>query len=697
MNAVYRFGRFELQVPGRTLLVDGAPCPLGARAFDVLLALIQRRERVVTKNELLDLAWPGMVVEENNLTVQISALRKALGSQAIATIPARGYQFTATCDADQSHPSTSATPKEGSGSKMARRLVAVACAGVCRWSELVERDAASASRQWSALRGQFVEPQIATFCGDVIEIVPERILIMFRSAIDAMAWSLDLQERLEHERRAGPMALRVRVGILVEDGVFDGSRLVGDAVHIAERLQRLGQDDQIIVADAVRDFLAARLPVDFAAIDELQPSNFCRPIKAYRAVARRRTAASTLISPRLMWDRRPTIAVLPFDTEASAENSYFGDGITEEIITSLALNRSLFVIARSSTLRFKGQRTSAESVAAQLGVRYILRGALRRMLNRLRINVELIDAEAARVIWADRFDGESDDLFSFQTRIAACIANTIDPVVREAETEPLYRRPTENLDAYDCVLRGLSLQFTGAFEDFELAGTLFQRAIELDPRYAQAAAHRAWWFALSIGEGRSTQIEVDRCAAERLSMHAMELDPRDAWILCVTGHIQSFLKKRFQPALDLFEHALELNPSCAIAWARSGTTLAYIGRGDEALERVRNAVRLSPFDPASYSFCTTNGIACIVIGHYDEAVVWLSRACRLNPHYRAAARMLISAKSLAGEVGEARALACEFLAQQPDFRISGFASWYPLQPPYLDRVLDGMRTARLPE
>ena len=239
---------------------------------------------------------------------------------------------------------------------------------------------------------------------------------------------------------------------------------------------------------------------------------------------------------------------------------------------------------------------------------------MRRHKQRLRIHAVLLDAASNREIWSERYDGVDEDLFTFQDQIASSISAAIDPRVREAEISRIRGRPTDSFDAYDCVLRGLSVQYNLNRRDLEIAGEMFQRAIELDPSYGQAHAHLAWWHNLRIGEGHSTNVGVDQQLADEFARRAVELDPGDAWSLAVCGHVQSFLRKRFRPALDLFAQALELNPSCATAWALSGLTLAYTGHGEEALARVQNALRLSPFDQLSFWFCTTNGIASIVAG-----------------------------------------------------------------------------------
>jgi len=355
------------------------------------------------------------------------------------------------------------------------------------------------------------------------------------------------------------------------------------------------------------------------------------------------------------------------------------------------------VIARASTLHYRGSTLAPNDIAAELGVRYLLVGTVRRAPQRLKILAELMDVDTQRSIWSERYEGSDEEIFAFQARIASSIAAAIDPRVQEAEIARAVARPTGSLTAYDCVLRGLSVLYSFKSGDFALAGEQFRRAIALDSQYAQAHAHLAWWHNLRVGEGRSPDLNEDAMAAERLSRRAVELDSRDAWALSVAGHIQSFVRRNFKVAMDMFDQALEINPSCATAWSRSGTTLAYMGHGEQALERVRNAMRLSPFDQQAFAFCTTNGTASLVAGHIDEAVAWLSKARRLNPGYRAASRNLIAALALSGETEEAHAQAQEYLSEDPAFRVSVFGSWYPLREPHLSRLLDGLRQAGLPD
>ncbi|MCU0928648.1 MAG: winged helix-turn-helix domain-containing protein [Burkholderiaceae bacterium] len=466
-------GRFELHPDERQLRLDGQSVPLGARAFDVLLALVERRDRIVAKSELFDLAWPGMVVEENNLSVQISTLRKLLGASAIVTVPGRGYRFA--------------------------------------------------------------------------------------------------------------------------------------------------------------------LPI-----------------------ASQRGAPEAMVSPR------PEIAVLPFETHGRDE-AYFGDGVTEEIITALSANRGLFVIARHSTLRYRGSTCTPKEIAGELGV-----------------------------LWSDHFDASDEDLFGVQTRVAAAIAAAIDPRVEAVEIDAALKRPTSSPSAYDHLLRALAVMHHFDDGGFERAGELLRHAIELDPAYARAHAQLAWWHMLKVGEGRGAAGVEDGRLALQLARRATELDPLDALALSVAGFAESVVHRNFDAALDQFEQALSIHPSCAFAWARSAATLAFVGRGEEALHRIGVAMRLSPFDPLAFAFCTTAGAACIVADRRDEAVNWLARARRLNPSYRNARHLHVAALALAGRLDEAREQARALLNVEPMFDVATFGDRYPQQEPHRGQLLDALRRAGLP-
>lgn len=693
LGSPLKFDRFEISPANRTLFVDGVVVPIGSRAFDLLTALIERRERVVSKNELLDLAWPGLVVEENNLSVQISSLRKLLGPLSIATVAGRGYRFTVPefCQAG----APGAGPPEESPDRIQRRLGTVACADIMNWEESLQADAPGSTAAWKYIRASLLDNLVPIYGGKTLDASTQGVLLEFPSAVNATRWALDLQDRLAQRDDARLGGLQLRVSLGVDDAIVDDGRLVGEGVQAtARRLARIGPG-QVVTDHIVRSLVCRRLPVRFEKLNGVGGADEEGLDAGYLLRAKRAPAGHS--TQAVKWGALPGIAVLPFRTDDANLDPYFGDGMTEEIITALSVNRGLLVIARASALHYRGSTRPPSEIAGELGVRYLLVGTVRRSQQRLRILAELMDAESQRAIWSEHYEGAEEDIFAFQARIASSIAAAIDPRVQEAEIARAVARPTGSVNAYDCVLRGLSVLYSFRHGDFEIAGEHFRRAIALDAQYAQAHAHLAWWHNLRIGEGRSPEMNDDALAAEQHSRLAVELDQRDAWALSVAGHIQSFVRKDFKVAMDMFDQALAINPSCATAWSRSGTTLAYMGNGEQALERVRNAMRLSPFDQQAFAFCTTNGTASIVAGHLEDAVAWLGKARRLNPGYRAASRNLIAALALSGEIDEARAHAQEYLLGDPAFRVSIFGGWYPLRDPHLGRLLAGLRLAGLPD
>jgi adenylate cyclase len=585
-----------------------------------------------------------------------------------------------------------------------RRLAAVAFADVAGFSRLVEANDVETTRRWKALRHDLLEPKIHEHHGKLLRVIGDALFVEFGSAVDAVQWAHDVQRALadpgvEPVGEPANEAIQLRIGINVEDVMVDGDDLHGDGVNIAARVQQLAKPGETLVTAAVYEYVWNKVGIAMTDLGEQAFKNIRRPIRVYKLeTTNAGVAPSTRAQSYLSWTNRPSIAVLPFRTVGGvAGEEYFGEGITEEIIGALARSRSLFVIARHSTLQYRNRTSDMKQIAAELGVRYIVDGSVRKGASRLRISCELIDANLNRTIWAERYDGATEDVFELQDEMAARIGATIEPRVYEAEVARIRGKPTENLDSYDCLLRALSLFYPLEDPTFLQAGAYLDRAIELDGAYAQAHAYKAWWYVLLSGEGLTKDFERDVAAADAESQLAVSLDPNDAFALAVAAHIQAFLHKRVELASEMFERAHRLNPNSAFAWGISGSTCCFMGHPEEALERLRIASKLSPFDPLNFFFWTVGGLAEFVAGRYDQAVGWLRKARRANPRFRAAHRTLAASLGQMNLAAEAQVAARDLLAVDPGFRISGLISWYPLREPDLNRFADGLRAAGLPE
>lgn len=585
-------------------------------------------------------------------------------------------------------------------SVITRRLAAIAFADVAGFSRLIALKDVDTVLRWRSLRTEIMEPHMARHGGRIAEIAGDAVLAEFPSVVNAVQWAADVQRALARTNSSDDSsALFLRIAINVDDVIDDDGVLQGDGVNIASRIHQAAEPGQIVVTAAVRDYVMNRLPLTFHDLGTPPMKNITRTVRIYTVQWTEGARGDPIAQPYLQWAARPTIAVLPFRTLGGTDDeSYYGEGITDEIITGLSRNRSLYVIARNSTLRYRDREKDLRQIASELDVRYVLDGSVQRQGTRLRINTELIDIIGNISIWAQRYEGSTSDLFEFQDRIAGSILSSIEPRVRAVETARLGDRPTESLDAYHCVLRAMSLLYDFTLESYIEAGELLERAIVLDPSYAQAYAYLGWWLNFWIGDGWSRNPDADTARALSVSQHAIELDPEDPFALAVAAHILSFRGKNPEEAIYLFEKALALNHNSAFAWGLSALTLAYLGRPDEANERLQNVWRLNPFDPLNFYFWIVAGIVEFVAGRYQEAIVWLRKSRRASPRFLACLRMLAAALAASGDEAGARQVAEELLANDPTFRVSNFISWYPLRrPDDLARLKKALLAAGLPE
>jgi adenylate cyclase len=580
-----------------------------------------------------------------------------------------------------------------------RRLAAIAFADVAGFSRLIAANDVETLRRWKALRSEIIEPLMLRHGGRIAEIAGDAVLVEFPSAVDAVRWAAQTQ-RAQHAQHdaADPFALKLRIGINVDDVIDDDGILQGDGVNIAARIQQAAEPGQIVVTANVREYVTNRLPLKFRDLGTPPMKNIARPVRVFAIEWLDGSEAKHAAQPYLQWSSRPTIAVLPFrNVGGRDEDEYFGEGITDEIITSLSRSRSMYVIARNSTLRYRDRDKDARQIAGELDVRYLLDGTVWRQGAQLRLKADLLDVAGNRSVWSQRFDGANDDVFAFQDRIAARIIGSLEPRVRAVEMARADERPTDSLDAYNCVLKAMSRLYLFTDDGYREARHLLERAVSLDPSYAQAHAYTAWWLNFVLGECRSADPAADRDRALKASQRALQLDAEDPFVLCVAAHLHAFLGKELDHASDLFDRALALDENSVFAWGLSALTQAYLGHPDEALERLQNVWRLNPYDPLNFYFWIVAGIAEFVAGRYGEAIAWTRKSSRAKPRFVAALRILAASLALSGDEEAARAVGRDLLALEPSFRVSTFVEWYPLRrSDDLIRIADGLRAAGLP-
>ncbi len=391
---------------------------------------------------------------------------------------------------------------------------------------------------------------------------------------------------------------------------------------------------------------------------------------------------------------RPAIAVLPFvNMSGEAEQEYFSDGISEDIITALSKLRWFFVIARNSSFAYKGKSVNIRQIAEELGVGYVIEGSVRREGDRVRITVQLNDVMTGSHLWAERYDREVASVFAVQDEITEAIVAAIEPQLYAAENFRARRKAPESLDAWDLVMRALSHFWRMTREDNFAAQGLLDRAVSLDPNYAQAlavlavshtfGAHMGWQEA-----AKATSI------AERAAMAAVRADGEDPWAHLAMATAYSYLG-RLDDALAAYELTLRLNPNFSLAQGYYGLVLSWTGRGREGTEAVRRALTLSPRDPLSAIYYGVAGYAAFVERDYQQAIRLCRESVRQRSDFVGGHRTLAAAAGMAGEIELATASLQELRRVQPNISTAWICSQLPFRAEEREHFLEGLRRAGL--
>ena len=454
------------------------------------------------------------------------------------------------------------------------------------------------------------------------------------------------------------------------------------------------------------DLISGRIDAPIKDLGTLKLRNISRPVHAYMVGAGKRPRSTPAIDS--FQRRRPSIAVLPFLDQSAATGetgetagtatSYFSDGLVEDIISALSCLPELVVISRTSTLRYRGAAPDPRQIRRDLACATCCRAACGGPATRCGCRPSWRTASAAPRCGATASPATRPTSSSCRTSFRRAVVATITPQVQEAELRRALRKRPENLDAYECVMRGLDLLYR--FEDnrYTQALPLFQRAMALDPHYATAHALAASWYSVRNGQGQSPNIIADLKEADRLARMALSLDRFDPRALSLCGHVRALLFRDYDHAIELFDRALAANPSSAIAWMRSSATFSYMGETREARRRADFGLRLSPYDANVFYSYSTVSLASYVAGDYDDAVLWARKSAALNPHFTANLRFLAASLAASGRIDEARQVSADLLRVHPQFNSRRFAEAHALRDPDKRRLFgDHLVLAGLPE
>ncbi len=573
-----------------------------------------------------------------------------------------------------------------------RRLAAIVVADVVGYSRLMEADEVATLATLKERRATILQPIVRAHGGRIVKVMGDGVLLEFASAVNALSAAIELQEKMADANVALPATRHIvlRIGINLSDVVIDGSDLYGDGVNIAARLQAIAEPGTIYVSAGIRDQVNRKLALGFDDLGPKALKNIGEPVHVYRVLSENVTEIFQKELTPLPLPAKPSIAVLPFtNLSGDVGQDAFTDGLTEDLITDLSRNAGLFVIARHSTFAYKGRSIDVRVIARDLGVRYILEGSARRAAGRMRINVQLIDAIGGGHLWAERFDRNLEDIFSVQDEV---IGKIVEALVGQLVELPPRKRP-KSLEAYDTCVRGRSLisSFTSFPEAIREARILLERAIRIEPEYAEATRWLAFvhWqlWAHSIDPSDET-----RSRALELAHRAVQLDESDAAAHWVLGYLLAY-EKLWSASDKEFEVAFRLEPNNTDALVMWSELTVYADQPLEAIDGIMRALRLNPRPPGWYYW--ELGLAYYAAGRYEKAVETL----RIEATYRSASRRILAA-SLAqlGRKDEAAREAALFMEATPKFTIAHWAAAQPARDiETVRRLVEGYRMAGLPE
>jgi TolB-like protein/class 3 adenylate cyclase/tetratricopeptide (TPR) repeat protein len=574
--------------------------------------------------------------------------------------------------------------------RIERKLAAILAADVAGYSRLIGQDEEGTLSRLKTHRREAIDPKIAEHGGRVVKTTGDGILIEFPSVVAALRCAVEVQRAMA-ERNASEETERhieFRVGVHQGEIVMDDGDILGDGVNVAARLEGIADAGGICVSQRVHEDAAGKVEVDFEDLGDQQLKNIARPVRVYRVMVGATLGSAFTPAPSL--PDQPSIAVLPFtNMSGDAEQEYFADGLTEDLITDLSKVPGLFVIARHSSFSYKGKSIDIRQVAREMGVRYVLEGSARRASNRVRINVQLIDASGGGHLWAERFDRDLADIFAVQDDVVRkIVAALVDELTA---TKLPNRKWPANLEAHEYLMRGRLLHGLSP-EAGRAARQLFERAIELDPAYAEAHAWlaRSYWHAWFLwGE----PIDPYKKWAFEMAKRAVSLGPDDAMAHSSFGYILLYERQWAEAAAE-FETALRLNPNHAETWQTLTDFMTMEGRPNEAIRCNDRARRLNPHPPGRYYFLL--GRAQYAARRYEEAIATLRREDAYSVGL--SRRVLAAAFAQLGRIDEARAEAKQFMLANPHFTVSHWAAFEPFRDKAaLQHFVDGYLKAGLPE
>jgi adenylate cyclase len=559
-----------------------------------------------------------------------------------------------------------------------RRLAAILAADVAGYSRLMGADEEGTHKRLQAHFRQLVDPKIEEHRGRIVKNTGDGLLAEFASVVDAVRCAAEVQRGMMDREPEVPddRRIRFRIGINLGDVIAEDDDIFGDGVNVAARLEALSDPGGLCISRTVRDQIRDKLPYPFEDRGEQSVKNIARPVRVFalrrEAVANLPASSAPLatIVSQSVGTPRLSIVVLPFaNLSNDPEQQYFADGITEDLTTDLSRIADSFVISRNTAFTYRNKPVDTKQIGRELGVRYVLEGSVRRSGNQIRVTAQLIDAENDAHLWAERFAGDTGDLFALQNEITSRIAVALYLELIGAEAT----RPTEHPDALDYILRGRAVSYKPpSREKYAESISLYERALALDPTSIEAQSYLAIYLAARAIDGVTDSAAADIVRAEGFAEQALAASPRSLIAHNAKGQVLR-AQGRYDEAIPEYETVLALNRNYVHAYANIGQCKLFTGSIDEAIPIHEQAIRLSPRDPEIGIWYLRIGQAHLLRSRTGEAIIWFEKARNATPAHPGIRAWLASAYALKGGIERAAVELAEARRLSGDDRFSSIA------------------------
>jgi TolB-like protein/class 3 adenylate cyclase/Tfp pilus assembly protein PilF len=563
-----------------------------------------------------------------------------------------------------------------------RRLAAILAADVAGYSRLMGADEEGTHERLQTHLRELINPKIEKHRGRIVKNTGDGVLAEFASVVDAVRSATEIQRGMVDREPEIPdeRRIRLRIGVNLGDVIVEEHDIFGDGVNIAARLEALAEPGGICISRMVRDQIREKLPYPFEDMGEQTVKNIARPVRAYLL-----SAASVAALPPVTSSARPrstrrhprprrdaprlSIVVLPFTNLSNDPGQeYFADGITDDLTSDLSRIAGSFVIARTTAFTYKGKRIDVRQIGRELGVRYVLEGSVRRLGDRVQVNVQLIEAESGAHAWADRFDTDRRDLAEAQSEITGRLARTLNLELVQAASRQVEQAKAVNPDARDLVMRGWALLYGQGYRypaNAAEAVQEFERALEIDPRSIDAKLGIARILVGIVADGFSDSVQQDQARVEQLLGEVLDRDPNRSLAHAVMGTLRR-TQSRMAEAQTELEATIALDRNDAWALRQLGQALAAAAQPEASIPYLEKAIRLNPREHSVGAAYAALGRSHLYLGHTDQAIALLRKARTEMPHMWTHPQYLAGALGLKGDIDEARAEIAEMLKLKPE-------------------------------